>query len=73
VECGAFPLYEVEDGNRYTLNYALRPRRVADYLALQKRYRGLPPEDIASLQAEVDEGWNWLQRLVQPEEMQALP
>jgi pyruvate ferredoxin oxidoreductase beta subunit/2-oxoisovalerate ferredoxin oxidoreductase beta subunit len=73
VECGAFPLYEVEDGNRYTLNYALRPRRVADYLALQKRYRGLPPEDIASLQAEVDEGWNWLQRLVQPEETQALP
>src|SRR6185295_13973052 len=27
VECGAFPLYEVEDGNRYTLNYSLRPRK----------------------------------------------
>jgi pyruvate/2-oxoacid:ferredoxin oxidoreductase beta subunit len=73
VECGAFPLYEVEDGNRYTLNYSLRPRKVAEYLALQKRYRDMRPEDVAALQAEVDEGWNWLQRLIQPEEMQSLP
>jgi pyruvate/2-oxoacid:ferredoxin oxidoreductase beta subunit len=73
VECGAFPLYEVENGNTYTLNYALRPGRLADYLALQKRYRGLSPEDIANLQEEVDEGWNWLLRLIQPDEAQALP
>ncbi|NNU44993.1 thiamine pyrophosphate-dependent enzyme [Ramlibacter montanisoli] len=73
VECGAFPLYEVEDGTRYTLNYGLRPRPVADYLALQRRYRGLSPASIAELQAEVDQGWQWLLRLAQPAEGQALP
>jgi pyruvate/2-oxoacid:ferredoxin oxidoreductase beta subunit len=73
VECGAFPLYEVEDGMRYTLNYSLRPRKLADYLSLQKRYRHLSEQEITALQGEVDQGWNWLMRLVQPEETQALP
>jgi len=73
VECGAFPLYEVEHGNRYTLNYALRPRKVADYLALQKRYRGLTPADVATLEAELDQGWAWLMHLIQQEDVQALP
>jgi pyruvate/2-oxoacid:ferredoxin oxidoreductase beta subunit len=73
VECGAFPLYEVEDGHRYTLNCSLRTRPMADYLALQKRYRGMSEQDVAALQAEVDQGWNWLLRMVQPEDAQALP
>lgn len=73
VECGAFPLYEVEDGTRYTLNHAMRTRPVADYLALQKRYRGMATADIAALQAEVDEGWEWLMRLAQPAGAQRLP
>jgi pyruvate ferredoxin oxidoreductase beta subunit/2-oxoisovalerate ferredoxin oxidoreductase beta subunit len=57
VECGAFPLYEIEDGQRYTLNHGPRTRPVTDYLALQRRYRKLPPADALSLQAEIDEGW----------------
>jgi len=62
VESGAFPLYEVEDGTRYTLNVTAKPRPVADYLALQRRYRGLPDADVATLQAEIDAAWATLVR-----------
>ena len=69
VESGAFPLYEVEDGRRYTLNHTSRTRPVSDYLSLQRRYHHLPADGVAMLQAEVDEGWKRLQRQV---EMSAL-
>jgi len=68
VESGAFPLYEVEDGRRYTLNHATRTRAVADYLAVQRRYHHLDPLGVASLQVEVDDAWN---RLAQRVEMGA--
>jgi pyruvate ferredoxin oxidoreductase beta subunit/2-oxoisovalerate ferredoxin oxidoreductase beta subunit len=57
VECGAFPLLEIEDGRRLTLNHAKRSRPVGDYLALQRRYRHVTPEQVAALQAEIDDVW----------------
>jgi pyruvate ferredoxin oxidoreductase beta subunit/2-oxoisovalerate ferredoxin oxidoreductase beta subunit len=62
VECGAFPLVEVEDGRRWTIN-SDKQRPLRDYLAIQHRYRHLREDDIATLQAEVDEGWARLQWL----------
>ncbi len=62
VECGAFPLYEVDNGRTWTLNQAERTRPVSDYLSLQHRYRHLKAEEIDALQAEVDEGWARLAR-----------
>ena len=63
VETGAFPLYEVEDGIRYTINQSSCTRPVSEYLALQRRYRGLSPERTAALQSELEAGWRRLQRM----------
>jgi pyruvate ferredoxin oxidoreductase beta subunit/2-oxoisovalerate ferredoxin oxidoreductase beta subunit len=60
VECGAFPLYEIEDGRRYTLSLSEKIRPVADYLALQRRYHGMTATEVATLQAEIDAAWTQL-------------
>ncbi len=60
VESGVFPLYEVEDGRRYTLNGPPKTRPVRDYLRAQRRYRGLDESAVQTLQSEVDEGWERL-------------
>ena len=57
VESGVFPLYEVENGRRYTLNGPARTRPVRDYLKVQRRYRALDDASVETLQREVDEGW----------------
>jgi pyruvate ferredoxin oxidoreductase beta subunit/2-oxoisovalerate ferredoxin oxidoreductase beta subunit len=73
VECGAYPLYEVEDGRTWTLNHTHRTRPVRDYLALQRRYRHLTSAQIDALQAEVDETWARLARKagIEPETVPA--
>lgn len=62
VDTGMFPLYEVEDGQRYTLNQTTRTRPVKDYLMMQKRYRHLTAQQFDEVQATVDRSW---ERLVQ--------
>ncbi len=57
VECGAFPLYEIEDGHRYTINHTQKTRPVRDYVEAQGRYRGVSEQAIAELQHEIDAGW----------------
>jgi pyruvate ferredoxin oxidoreductase beta subunit/2-oxoisovalerate ferredoxin oxidoreductase beta subunit len=57
VQTGVFPLYEVEDGTRYTLNEPRETRPVRDYLMAQRRYRDLTPARIDELQREVDASW----------------
>jgi len=65
VESGVFPLYEVEDGCRYTLNAPRKTRPVRDYLRAQRRYRNLAQHEVESLQQEIDSGWARLERRAQ--------
>jgi pyruvate ferredoxin oxidoreductase beta subunit/2-oxoisovalerate ferredoxin oxidoreductase beta subunit len=72
VESGVFPLYEVEDGYRYTLSHDRRTRKVAEYLAPQRRYRHLKQAEIDTLQEDVDAGWERLLRRVAASEVRVV-
>jgi pyruvate/2-oxoacid:ferredoxin oxidoreductase beta subunit len=56
-----FPLYEVENGEKWTIN--IRPKReapVREYLKLQGRFSHLTEEDIEFVQQNVDREWERL-------------
>ncbi len=61
VETNIFPLYEIEDGERYTINHQSRGLPVEEYFSLQGRYKHLTPEQISEAQAETDRAWEDLQ------------
>jgi len=61
VKTRAFPLYEVEDGIRYTVNEA-GEKPIGDYLRAQSRFRHLTGEDIEVIQARQDDEWERLVR-----------
>lgn len=54
VQCGIFPLYEIEDGLRYKVN-STGEERVDGYLGMQTRFRHLGAQEIAHIQGRVDE------------------
>ncbi len=62
VQTTIFPLYEVEDGLRYTINYTPKGYLVNEYFQLQGRFKHLTEEDLDSIQEMVDEDWNLLLR-----------
>ncbi|HOZ21260.1 MAG TPA: thiamine pyrophosphate-dependent enzyme [bacterium] len=57
----AFPLYEVEEGESYTINSS-GDVPVRDYLKMQNRFRRLSDGDIAMIQEHVDREWERLNR-----------
>jgi pyruvate/2-oxoacid:ferredoxin oxidoreductase beta subunit len=57
VKTRVFPLYEVENGDKWTLNLDPKPVKVIEYLKLQGRFRHLKDEDIERIQKNVD--WEW--------------
>jgi pyruvate ferredoxin oxidoreductase beta subunit/2-oxoisovalerate ferredoxin oxidoreductase beta subunit len=56
-----FPLYEIEDGVRYTLNYE-GDRPVGDYLKVQGRFKHLTSSDYEAIQRQVDGDLDLLKR-----------
>jgi pyruvate/2-oxoacid:ferredoxin oxidoreductase beta subunit len=62
VQTNIFPLYEVEDGLRYTINYKPKEYLVREYFKLQGRFRHLTNKDLDQIQEMVNEDWELLLR-----------
>ena len=61
VQNGMFPVYEIEWGEKYTMNIKIKEKKpIVDYLKLQGRFRHLTDKEIALMQAEVDLKWKRL-------------
>ena len=61
VQANVFPLYEVEDGIRYTLNFK-GDQKVTPYFTSQGRFKHLAEADINMIQEQVDAEWDLLLR-----------
>ena len=55
-----FPIYEVEDGWRYTINIWPKEIHLRDYLMMQGRFRHMTDEQIDILERRVGKNWEWL-------------
>lgn len=67
VQTRIFPLYEVEDGERYVLNAPQAEKAglpVSEYLKLQGRFSHLTERDVQTIQDITDRRWQRLLRLV---------
>jgi len=62
VQTNIFPLYEVEEGFKYTINYKPKEYLVREYFKLQGRFRHLTDKDLDQIQEMVDEDWELLLR-----------
>ena len=59
VQTNVFPLYEVEGGIHYTLNYK-GDRSIKSYFTSQGRFKHLTDADIDLIQQQVDSEWDLL-------------
>jgi pyruvate/2-oxoacid:ferredoxin oxidoreductase beta subunit len=66
VDTKVFPLYEVENGRKYTINVTPKGRPVSEYLKMQGRFNHLTPKAIQAIQANVDEEWEILMAKTRP-------
>jgi pyruvate/2-oxoacid:ferredoxin oxidoreductase beta subunit len=62
VETNIFPLYEIENGKKYTINHQPRRLPVREYLSKQGRFKHLSEEQIRNIQREADDEWERLNR-----------
>ncbi|OQA61147.1 MAG: Pyruvate synthase subunit PorB [bacterium ADurb.Bin270] len=62
VDSKVFPIFEVENGEKYTINIEPKGIPVQDYLSMQGRFRHMTQEQIESYQQYIDKSWNWLKK-----------
>ncbi|MGE3062847.1 MAG: 3-methyl-2-oxobutanoate dehydrogenase subunit beta [bacterium] len=69
VESKMFPLFEIENGEKYTINMP-NPKKeksvpVTEYISKQGRFRHLKEEDVKDIQEFVDKRWEKLKKLAE--------
>jgi pyruvate/2-oxoacid:ferredoxin oxidoreductase beta subunit len=60
VKSRIFPLYEIENGEKWHLNPMPEKESIAPYLEAQARFKGMTPDMIAAFQGNVDADWDKL-------------
>jgi pyruvate/2-oxoacid:ferredoxin oxidoreductase beta subunit len=55
-----FPLYEIENGEKYTISLNPNPRPVQEYLKLQGRFSHLTGSEIEVIQKNIEKTWERL-------------
>ena len=71
VTCNSFPLFEVENGRRFTLNFKGRDP-VDGYLKLQGRFKHLSRQEVEQVQRDVDKDWEILMGRMDAEDLIAI-
>ncbi len=71
VHSNVFPLYEVEDGERYRITVQPRNLPVKDYLKPQGRFQDLSEETISEIQQQINRNWERLRLLSGDSELHA--
>jgi len=62
-ETGIFPLYEIENGEKYILSQRRPQKPLKEYFSLQGRFRNLKEEKLLRAEAKVKKDWEYLTRL----------
>ena len=60
VETKIFPLYEIENGKKYTPTFQPKGLPVSEYLKVQGRFSHLAAKDVQAIQENVKEEWQML-------------
>jgi pyruvate/2-oxoacid:ferredoxin oxidoreductase beta subunit len=62
-ETGIFPLYEIENGEKYILGQKHPPKPLKEYFSLQGRFRNLKGDELLRVEEKIKKDWEYLTRL----------
>jgi pyruvate/2-oxoacid:ferredoxin oxidoreductase beta subunit len=62
-ETGIFPLYEIENGEKYILSHRRSKKPLKEYFSLQGRFRKIKDEELLRAEERVKKHWEFLTRL----------
>jgi len=61
-DTNAFPIYEVENGEKYTINIESKGLPIQDYLKIQGRFRHMTEDQVEETQKFVNKNWEWIKK-----------